>query len=59
MSKRQLISEIRRLNEHATARFLSQFNAIALREYLTHLKIAQRVRIRMPRRIGGEFRMVS
>ena len=41
MEKRQLIEDIRRLNATATERFLSQFDAPALRQYLDHLNDAR------------------
>ena len=44
MDKRQLIDDIRRLNATATPKFLSQFDAKALHQYLQHLNEA-----RMPR----------
>src|SRR5205085_11682513 len=41
MEKRQLIEDIRRLNETATSRFLVQFDVEALRQYLEHLNEAR------------------
>lgn len=41
MEKRQLIDDIRRLNATATERFLSQFDAPSLRQYLEHLNEAR------------------
>jgi hypothetical protein len=41
MEKRQLIDDIRRLNATATPRFLAQFDAAALRQYLDHLNEAR------------------
>ena len=41
MEKRQLIEDIRRMNETATSRFLAQFDVEALRQYLDHLNEAR------------------
>jgi len=41
MEKRQLIEDIRRLNQTATSRFLTQFDVEALRQYLEHLNEAR------------------
>lgn len=55
MTKRQLISEIRELNTHAGQRFLAQFDEQSLKQYLEHLKSAQRKSVR----IGGWVRRES
>jgi hypothetical protein len=55
MTKRQLISEIRELNNHAQVRFLAQFDAPSLKQYLEHLKSAQQKSVR----IGGWVRRES
>jgi hypothetical protein len=61
MSKRQLIDEIRTINNTAQPQFLAQFDEAALQQYLEHLRSAQSKRLR----IGGwvrkqpKLRMVS
>lgn len=47
MTKRQLIEEIRQFNADASPRFLAQFDPDSLRQYLQHLKSAQRFPRRM------------
>ncbi len=45
MDKRQLIEDIRKINISADEKFLSQFDAKALQQYLDHLQGAQQNRI--------------
>jgi hypothetical protein len=61
MSKRQLIEEIRQLNTSVEAKFLTQFEEDALKQYLEHLKSAvnRRVRIAGWVRNQPKLRMVS
>ena len=61
MSKRQLITQIQELNESAPARFLAQFDAAALKQYLEHLKTAQKRTVRIGKFVRREpgLRMVS
>ena len=47
MTKGQLIEEIRAFNPTASAQFLEQFEADALKQYLDHLKAAQAKQIRI------------
>lgn len=46
MEKRQLIEDIRRLNQTATFKFLARFDDQALREYLGHLNEARAKHVR-------------
>jgi hypothetical protein len=48
-SKRQLIEEIRQFNTSVEPKFLEQFDAPALQQYLEHLKAAKNKETR----IGG------
>ena len=64
MDKRQLIEDIRQINETALPEFLVQFDDQALRQYLEHLQQAREKRVRVmgwvktiPR--PPRFRMVS
>ncbi len=52
MEKRQLIDEIRTINNTAGAEFLAQFDEKALTQYLDHLQAARNKVIR----IGGWVR---
>lgn len=47
MTKRQLIDEIRHHNITATPTFLSQFDELALKQYLEHLREAANKRIKI------------
>lgn len=61
MNKRQLIEEIRTFNLTARAQFLAQFDEAALRQYLEHLQIAQKKRVKVTTwvRPAPKFRLVS
>ncbi len=61
MCKRQLIEEIRVLNATAPVRFLTQFDEVALQQYLDHLLSAKskRVRIHQWNHQPSNLRMVS
>ena len=48
MNKRQLIDEIRQFNTSVAPKFLSQFDDVALRQYLTSLENAARKHTRKP-----------
>jgi hypothetical protein len=48
MNKRQLIDEIRQINTSVAAKFLSQFDEDALRQYLGSLQSAARKHTRTP-----------
>jgi hypothetical protein len=45
MEKRQLIEDIRKINQSAEEKFLAQFDEQALGQYLEHLQAAQQRRI--------------
>jgi hypothetical protein len=61
MSKRQLIDDIREHNPTAQPQFLAQFDELALRHYLDHLKDAQDKRLRIAGWVRRQprLRMVS
>ena len=61
MSKRQLIDEIRQFNTSVRPQFLSQFDEVALAQYLSSLQSAQRKHVKMPVWIRHQpkLRMVS
>ncbi len=47
MNKRQLIDDIRRINQNAQPQFLAQFDEAALKQYLEHLEGARRKHLRI------------
>lgn len=63
MNKRQLIDEIREINQTAQAEFLAQFDEDSLSQYLDHLKSAQAKRLKVASWLKTvpkpRFRMVS
>lgn len=63
MNKRQLIENIRELNQTAQPEFLAQFDEAALRQYLDHLNTAMAKRLKVAGWVKSipkpRFRMVS
>jgi hypothetical protein len=63
MNKRQLIEEIRQLNQTAQPEFLAQFDDDALHQYLRHLENAQQKRLKVEGWVKSlprpKFRLVS
>jgi hypothetical protein len=63
MNKRQLIEEIRQLNQTAQPDFLAQFDDDALHQYLRHLENAQEKRLKVEGWVKSlprpKFRLVS
>ena len=47
MDKRQLIEDIRQINDTALPEFLAQFDDQALHQYLQHLRQAKEKRVRV------------
>jgi hypothetical protein len=47
MNKRELIDDIRRINNTAEPQFLAQFDEAALKQYLEHLEGAQKKHLRI------------
>ena len=63
MNKRQLIEEIRQLNQTAQPEFLAQFDDESLQQYLRHLENAQQKRLKVEGWVRSlprpKFRLVS
>jgi hypothetical protein len=63
MNKRQLIDNIRDINQSVRPEFLAQFDEPALAQYLEHLQSAQRKRLQIPQWVKQarlpKLRMVS
>jgi hypothetical protein len=61
MDKRQLIDDIRQFNVTAQPQFLAQFDEVALRQYLEHLREAHQKRLKVASwvRKAPKMKMVS